>query len=67
MVEIFKIILWQGINKTKKWALLSWKWLIKSLTERGLGLRDPYIVNQVMGAKLWWLWIQGGEDLWKTL
>lgn len=32
MVDIFKKFLWQGINKTKKWAVFSWKWLSKSLT-----------------------------------
>ena len=67
MVEIFKKILWQGTSKTKKWVLMSWKWLSKYLIEGGLWLRDPYILNQVMGAKLWWRWIQGGEDLWKSL
>lgn len=67
MVEIFKKFLWQGTSKTRKWALLSWKWLSNSVTEWGLGLRDPYILKQVMGAKLWWRSIQGGEDLWKML
>lgn len=67
MVEIFKKFLWQGTSKTKKWALFSWTWLSKSVIEGGLGLRDPYILNQVMGAKLWWRWIQGGQDRWKSL
>lgn len=66
MMEILKKFLWQGTNKAKKWALLSWKWLSKTLTEGGLGLRDPYILNQVMGEKLWWRWIQGGEDCRKS-
>ena len=56
MVEIFKKSLWEGTRKTKKWALLSWAWLSKSVTEAGLGLRDPYILDEVMGAKLWWRW-----------
>ena len=30
-------------------------------------MRDPYILNQVMGAKLWWRWTQGGQDLWKKI
>jgi len=51
----------------KKWALLSWYWLSKPLKVGGLGLRDPYILNQVMWAKLWWRWIQGGIDLWKEI
>ena len=36
MVEIFKKFQWQGTNETKKWVLLSCKWLSKSLTEGGL-------------------------------
>lgn len=67
MVKIFKKILWKGTCKTKTWALLLWTWLNKYVIEGGLGLRDPYILNQVMDAKLWWRWTQGGEDLWKSL
>ena len=33
----------------------------------GLGLRDPLVLNYVMGAKMWWRWIQGGHDLWKSI
>ena len=66
-VQIFKKIMWQGANKSKKWALLSWTWLSRFVSEVGLGLRDPYVLNQVMGEKLWWRWIQGGNDLWKML
>lgn len=54
-------------QRGKKWVLLSWSWLTKLLKERGLGLCDFYILTQVMGAKLWWRWIQGGVDLWKRL
>ena len=28
---------------------------------------DPYLLNQVMGAKLWWRWNQGSQDLWKVI
>lgn len=41
------------VKQIKKWALLSWTWLSKHVKEGGLGLRDPYILNQVMGEKLW--------------
>ena len=51
----------------QKWAILSWEKPIKPKKSGGLGLRDPYILNQVMGAKLWWRWIQGGPDLWKEI
>jgi len=32
-----------------------------------LGLRDPDKLNKVLGAKLWWRWLRGGNDLWKQL
>jgi hypothetical protein len=46
-------------SKIKKWALVSWPNLTKHKMDGGLGLRDPYILNQVMGAKLWWHWMGG--------
>ena len=51
----------------RKWALLSWEKLIKIKNMGGLGLRDPYVLNQVMGAKLWWQWIQVGTNIWKLI
>ena len=41
--------------------------MVKSKTEGGLGLRDPYILNHAMVAKLWWRWLNGGNDLWKRI
>lgn len=67
MVEIFKKFIWGGLKDQRKWSLISWKDLVKSKTEGGLGLRDPYMLNQVMGAKLWWRWMNGGNDLWKRI
>jgi len=54
MSEIFKKIIWGGPKQQKKWALISWKGLTKNKEEGGLGLRDPYTLNQVLGVKLWW-------------
>lgn len=67
MVAMFKKFLWKGTNKTRKWALISWEWLSRLSKDGGLGLRDPFIVNQVMGAKIWWRWTQGSQDLWKVI
>jgi hypothetical protein len=33
----------------------------------GLGLRDPCILNDVMGAKIWWRWLTHPSDLWARL
>lgn len=67
MFDIFKSFMWQGKKMEKKWALLSWCWLSKPLKAGGLGLRDPYTLNQVMGAKLWRRSVQGGTNLWKEI
>jgi len=67
LVSLFTNFLWQGTSKTRKWALISWEWLCWLPNDGGLGLRDPFILNKVMGAKLWWRWLQGGPDLWKVL
>eukprot|EP00253_Pinus_taeda_P036048 PITA_36048 len=63
---------WQGVldklsNKKKKWALTSWSQLTERKEKGGLGLRDPEILNKVLGAKLWWRWLRGRNDLWKTI
>eukprot|EP00253_Pinus_taeda_P010652 PITA_10652 len=67
LVTLFKNFLWQGTRKSRNWALISWEWLSRLSKDGGLGLRDPFILNQVMGAKVWWRWIQGGPDLWKVI
>ena len=63
----FKKIIWGSLKDQRKWSLVSLKDLVKRNTEGGLGLRDPYILNQAMGAKLWWRWMNGGNDLWKRI
>ena len=67
LIDIFKKFLWQGAQANRKWALLSWDKLQRSKAAGGLGLRDPFIVNNVLGAKLWWCWLMGGQDLWKKI
>jgi len=65
--EIFQKFLWGGPKQEKKWALVSWKEISKHKEEGGLGIRDPEILNQVLGAKLWWRWMRGGNDIWKQI
>eukprot|EP00253_Pinus_taeda_P017009 PITA_17009 len=65
--EILRKFIWGGSAQQKKWALVSWKHLTKQKEEGGLGLRDPDKLNKVLGAKLWWRWLRGGNDLWKQL
>eukprot|EP00253_Pinus_taeda_P030826 PITA_30826 len=65
--EIFGKFIWGGPTQQRKWALVSWTNLIKRKDDGGLGLRDLEILNKVLGAKLWWRWLQGGIDVWKKI
>eukprot|EP00253_Pinus_taeda_P005113 PITA_05113 len=65
--EIFGKFVWGGPKQQRKWALVSWKNLVKRKEEGGLGIRDPEMLNKILGAKLWWRWLQGGEDVWKKI
>jgi len=67
IVDIFKKFLWGGVQQIRKWALVSWQRMTKKKLDGGLGLRDPYILNQTMGDKIWWRWMSGGIDLWKQM
>jgi len=67
LVEIYRKFLWGGPKQQKKWALCSWDSLTRPKEKGGLGLRDPWTLNQVLATKLRWRWIQGGPDLWKEI
>eukprot|EP00253_Pinus_taeda_P033659 PITA_33659 len=51
----------------RKWALV--KWDTACLPKKGgcLGLRDPPLINAMMGARIWWRWISGPSTPWTTL
>ena len=36
-------------------------------TKGGLGIRDPGMMNLVMGSKLVWRFIKGGKEWWKEV
>eukprot|EP00253_Pinus_taeda_P035212 PITA_35212 len=65
--EIFGKFVCSGPTQQRKWALVSWANLIQRKEEGGLGVRDPEILNKVLGAKLWWRWLQGGTGVWKKI
>eukprot|EP00253_Pinus_taeda_P021248 PITA_21248 len=67
LVEVYRKFLWGGPKQQKKWALCSWKSLTKPQEKGGLGLRDPWTLNQVLATKLRWRWLQWGPDLWKEI
>jgi hypothetical protein len=49
--NIQRKFLWQGLKSDNKWALVSWEKLCQPKLNGGLGLRDPGVLNEVMGAK----------------
>jgi hypothetical protein len=59
--------IWQGLNTGKKIALVSWENLFQPKAQGGLGLRDPFIMNKVLSAKIWWRWLKHPKDLWERL
>eukprot|EP00253_Pinus_taeda_P031160 PITA_31160 len=65
--EIIRNFIWRGADQKKKWALVSWCQLTERKEKGGLGLRDPETLNKVLGAKIWWRWLRGGNDLWKII
>eukprot|EP00253_Pinus_taeda_P024774 PITA_24774 len=65
--EVIRNFIWRGADQKKKWALASRSQLTERKEKGGLGLRDPEILNRVLGAKLWWCWLRGANDLWKTI
>jgi hypothetical protein len=57
-------IIWKGTKDDRKWALVSWERLCKPKLAGALGLRDPQMLNQILGAKVWSRWLKNLEDLW---
>jgi hypothetical protein len=55
--------IWQGLNTGKKIVLISWDKLCQPKAQGGLGLRDPFIMNKVLRAKIWWRWLKNPKDL----
>jgi hypothetical protein len=48
-------------------ALVSWDKLYQPKKQVGRGLKDPYIMNKVLSAKIWWHWLKNSKDLWARL
>ena len=48
----------QGKGEEKnKWALVAWDKVCKPKSHGGLGLHHLGILNRVLGAKIWWRWL----------
>jgi hypothetical protein len=65
--NIQRNFLWQGRKLEKKWALVNWDKVCKPNLNGGLGLRDPCMLNEVMGVEIRWCWIKHPKELWERL
>lgn len=64
--NIQRDFLW-GKESRKKWALVSWEKLCRTKHYGGLGLDDQEILNNVLGAKLWWCWVHDPKAQWASM
>eukprot|EP00253_Pinus_taeda_P017321 PITA_17321 len=65
--NIQRDFIWGKGEEKKKWALVAWDKLCKPKTHGGLGLHDPNTLNKVLGAKLWWRWLNETRNPWVKL
>ena len=59
--------LWGNQKGERKWALVNWKTVCLPKQEGGLGLRDPEDSSRVLGAKMWWRWVNYKSEPWAIL
>eukprot|EP00253_Pinus_taeda_P002684 PITA_02684 len=62
--NIQRDFLWGKDETRKKWALVSWDKICKPKSHGGLGLNDQEILSNVLGANLWWRWVEEPEAQW---
>eukprot|EP00253_Pinus_taeda_P033036 PITA_33036 len=65
--NIQRNFLWGKEETKKKWALVSWEKICKPKNHGALGLDDQEILSKVVGAKLWWRWVQNPETQWEKI
>ena len=55
--SIQRIFLWGSSGEKTKFSLVSWEDVCKPKVQGSLGLRDPEIMSKILGAKIWWRWV----------
>lgn len=65
--NIQRDFLWGKEEIGKKWALVSWDKICKPKNQGGLRLGNLWILQKVLGAKLWWLWVKDTKDQWASI
>jgi hypothetical protein len=67
MARGIRISLWEGgETNNKKFHLINWKMLWDSKDNGGLMIKDIFLMNLAMGAKLVWQLVTGTQEWWKT-
>ena len=59
--------LWEGTEEHQKWALVDWKTMCTLELMGGLSLRDLEVSNEIMGMKIWWMWITYENEPWEKM
>ena len=62
--SIQRNFLWAGRESREKFSLVSWEKVSIPKEKGGLGLRDPEVVGEVQGAKIWWWWCKYSQEPW---
>ena len=52
--SIQRKFIWGSSGEKAKFSLVSWEDVCKPKDQGGLGLRDPKIMSEILGAKIWW-------------
>ena len=65
--SIQRNFLWSGRETKAKFALVSWDMVSTPKDKGGLGLRDPEVVGEVQGAKIWWRWCNYKQEPWAKI
>ena len=59
--------LWGGREAKAKFSLVSWENICCPKERGGLGLRDPEVMSEIQGAKIWWRWCNYSMEPWARL
>ena len=59
--------LWAGRGSKEKFSLVNWEKVTMPKKFGGLGLRDPEVVREVQGAKIWWRWCNHKQEPWAKI
>ena len=65
--SIQRNFLWGSSGEKAKFSLVSWEDVCKPKEHGGLGLRDPEIMSEILGAKIWWRWVSHSTEPWAKL